>query len=285
MNIIFITSFLTLFDFIAAVCQENLSITEQAILDYHNHLRRLHLDTPDICYGMSDTTHSFYPQEWSENLLPRGPKNAGHSNEKGLVGENIAWNPKVVHPVEDYLIGIKKWYDEIFQYQFGDNGKRNKKRNIGHVTQLLWKDTKELRCGRAAGKGEEGVFIVCHYWPKGNIGSLLATEFKPFKDKNQIRIPNFSGEIMEKIVKSARLEMKNGEEMPEPKKRPEESGNSHADMIVIIFVTSLPCIFVFGIVFCWRKMKTGKAQYHPLLQEDHKSGDHKVIRVAEAPKR
>ena len=195
MKLILIITFITLIDFITSECQKILSSTQRAVLDFHNELRRLHVDTPDVCYGRSDSTHRFFPQEWAEFLLPRGPKNAGHSDGIKQVGENIAWNSEVTMPVEDYLLGIKKWYDEIIQYQFQNGGKDNKKNNIGHVTQIAWHDTKEIRCGRAAKRKarkakenqnkkdgiNKGVFIVCQYWPRGNVGALLASEVKPLK--------------------------------------------------------------------------------------------------------
>ena len=277
MKLILIPTFLALIDFIAAECLEKLSITEQAILDYHNELRRLHQDTPEICYGVSDSTHNFFPQEWSEYLLPRGPKNVGHSGHGGQspIGENIAWNPKVLDPVEDYLSSINKWYDEILQYSFKDKGKRNKRKNIGHVTQLIWKDTKELRCGRAPGTGEEGVFIVCQYWPKGNVGRMLPSEVKPLKDEHEMQYHGISrkikGRILEnskKLSQSNTMEQENGEKMTENSEGPEESGYSDGELIGIIIIATLPCLLIFGIVIGWKIIKSDEVSYTPLLVKE-----------------
>ena len=272
MNSLLIASLLTWLDFIAGECQEQLSVTEQAILDYHNQLRRLHLETPSLCYGMSDSTHTFFPQEWSEFLLPRGPKNAGHSDStKKQIGENIAWNRKVVDPVADSLSGIKKWYDEILEYDFqgGAESDYNKGKAIGHATQMLWKDTKELRCGRAAGEGKDGVFIVCQYWPKGNIGKLLNHEIKPVRDKQNFPDREISGQIEKRILeKASKVSTNDGEQRnSNDNKRPEETEYSDTELSIIILIATLPCIVIFGTVFCFKKIKARKAQYQPLSQD------------------
>ena len=276
MRLILISLLLALFDFTAAKCQENLTIAEQAIMDYHNRLRQLHKDTPDLCYGMSDSTHTYFAQRWSEYLLPRGPKNAGHSNEDTNLGENIAWNSDVgLFPSEDYLRGIKKWYDEIFHY-LANRKRKNRKKNIGHVTQMVWKDTTELRCGRAAGTGEQGVFIVCHYFPKGNIGTLLSTEVRPFINKETAEKPEISTEIMEELLEAAKKKVvqKHGETVGKTKgKRPEELGHGDADITVIVLAATLPCLFLFALVICCQVKRRGKirnsvASYRPLSQNE-----------------
>lgn len=200
---------LLLSDFVSAKCQTNVSITERAILNYHNKLRNLHEETPGLCYGISDDNHKFYPQEWSEYLLPRGPQKAGHSNSLTLLGENLAWDPTPADPITDYLGAIKQWYDEVYDYQFSGENKNvaNKNQKIGHATQVLWRHTREVRCGRAAGKNDQGVFIVCQYWPKGNIGNLLAGEVKPFKKAYLLNSERDTPEVIRKsIVNRAILE-------------------------------------------------------------------------------
>ena len=53
-----------------AVCKHPSSLTdaEQAVLDKHNKLRRLHKDTDDLCYGETGSDISFYAQHWAEEM-------------------------------------------------------------------------------------------------------------------------------------------------------------------------------------------------------------------------
>jgi hypothetical protein len=46
----------------------------------------------------------------------------------------------------------------------------------GHFTQLVWKATKSMGCGRFDCNGQngdkgaaDGWFVVCEYWPPGNV--------------------------------------------------------------------------------------------------------------------
>ncbi|KAL5246999.1 hypothetical protein ACHWQZ_G019010 [Mnemiopsis leidyi] len=283
MKVILIISISVLFDFTASICQETLSIAEQAIVDYHNRLRQLHKDTPDLCYGMSDSTHTFFPQKWSEFLLPRGPKNAGHSNEDTNLGENIEWFPDIgLWPSEDYLRGIKHWYDEIFQYLSTKRNKKNRNKTIGHVTQMVWKDTKEVRCGRAAGSDKEGVFIVCHYWPRGNIGTLLSTEVRPFKNESYAEMPELSQEIFDELLEAAKNQVVRKhaevEKVKAELKHPEELEHDDTDITVIVLASILPCLGLFGLVVCCqvkrgRKIRVGS--YRPVSQNE----DEKTMRL------
>jgi hypothetical protein len=44
----------------------------------------------------------------------------------------------------------------------------------GHFTQLVWKDTTSVGCGRTECNGRDdggapGWYLVCEYWPHGNV--------------------------------------------------------------------------------------------------------------------
>ncbi|WAT18373.1 CAP family protein [Aurantiacibacter sp. MUD11] len=40
-------------------------------------------------------------------------------------------------------------------------------RDVGHYTQVIWRDTRELGC--AVARGETYDFLVCRYFPAGNV--------------------------------------------------------------------------------------------------------------------
>lgn len=39
--------------------------------------------------------------------------------------------------------------------------------DVGHYTQLIWRDTEELGCAMAQGRGSD--YLVCRYYPAGNV--------------------------------------------------------------------------------------------------------------------
>ncbi|KAI8666463.1 SCP domain-containing protein [Fusarium keratoplasticum] len=80
-----------------------------------------------------------------------------HSN--GPYGENLAIG------YSNVTASVEAWGDERDDYDF-DKGEFSKK--TGHFTQLVWRDTTGVGCGRKL-CGERGWYLVCEYWPRGNV--------------------------------------------------------------------------------------------------------------------
>lgn len=77
-------------------------------------------------------------------------------------GENIFWSnyPVTAKYVVDY------WAEERFNYDYlSDSCKAGKA--CGHYTQIVWRETREVGCGRALCQGGEEIW-VCNYNPAGN---------------------------------------------------------------------------------------------------------------------
>ncbi len=83
--------------------------------------------------------------------------NFAHSG--GPYGENIAMG----YP--DAASSVDAWGNERKDYDYDDPGFSE---STGHFTQLVWKNSTTVGCGRKL-CGTNGWFLVCEYWPRGNV--------------------------------------------------------------------------------------------------------------------
>lgn len=94
------------------------------------------------------------------------------------VGENLY---KVINMRPTGVDVVDAWYAEIFDYTYGNVGSscttaRCEQRvsppcAVGHFTQVMWQESAELGCARAAcpSTARETFIVVCHYGEGGNV--------------------------------------------------------------------------------------------------------------------
>lgn len=89
------------------------------------------------------------------------------TSQGGPYGENIA---------EGYASTTdtcQAWGDERLEYSWSDPGFSEA---TGHFTQLVWKDTQQVGCGRTFCGSDHGWYVVCEYLPAGNVIGSFASE-------------------------------------------------------------------------------------------------------------
>jgi len=103
---------------------------------------------------------------WNDTLADSALQWAKQCHWKhSTVGENLAKG----YP--NLTAAIEAWGDERSKYNFGKPGFSEK---TGHFTQLVWKSTSTLGCdrfdcGNDKNRDVKGWYVVCHYWPPGNV--------------------------------------------------------------------------------------------------------------------
>ncbi|CAK7242788.1 MAG: hypothetical protein STHCBS139747_004290 [Sporothrix thermara] len=135
-----------------------------AILNSTNFFRREHNATAVVW----NATIASFADEYLAN-----DTDCTFAHSGGPYGENIAVGYQSVQDAVD------AWGNERSKYSFNDPGFSEA---TGHFTQLVWKNSTSVGCGRklcggkADGSKSTGWFLVCEYWPRGNIIGQFAEE-------------------------------------------------------------------------------------------------------------
>jgi len=154
------------------------------VLEAHDRWRARHQAEP---LGWSKEL-ARYAQAWAEVLVTRYPGRLVHSDDgRGALpearelgyagwGENLYWSSAVrwsdgarearrdLPPSEvvDSWAGEVRWYDFATGACSAPSGE-----GCGHFTQVVWKESRSVGCGRAFGADSAQVW-VCSYDPPGN---------------------------------------------------------------------------------------------------------------------
>ncbi len=129
-----------------------------AILNSTNFFRTTHNATP-VTYN--DTLAKF-----ATDFLHIQNPSCEFRHSDGPYGENIALG------CSDAQSCVDAWGNERDIFDFGNPGFD---KTTGHFTQLVWKNTTDVGCGRRL-CGERGWFLACEYWPRGNVVGRFEAE-------------------------------------------------------------------------------------------------------------
>jgi hypothetical protein len=106
-----------------------------------------------------NTSLASYAQNWANKCQWE------HSH--GPSGENLAQG------YVDVTASVDAWGDERAMYSW-KGSQTGFSEATGHFTQLVWKDTTSVGCAavdcaHVSKSNIQGVFLVCEYWPPGNV--------------------------------------------------------------------------------------------------------------------
>ncbi|MEU0568113.1 CAP family protein [Nonomuraea sp. NPDC005983] len=147
---------------------------QQDCLDAHNTYRARH----GVPAMQSDPQIVAFAQKWAAEMART--RKFEHStadvrlplHRDGSWGENTFYSmSSAPGQVVSCAEVVKGWYDEIKDYDFNNPGFSQK---TGRFTQVVWKSSTKLGCGRAttsAIPGRTETYIVCDYAPLGNLAT------------------------------------------------------------------------------------------------------------------
>jgi hypothetical protein len=144
--------------------QANLARSQQQeILKAHNRYRQ-EVGVPNLVWS-ADLAKS--AQKWADHLASLGGETLMHDDRrKHGQGENLAMGTADAYSLSELVAG---WGEEKQYFQAGKFPNVSKTRNwqdVGHYTQIVWRDTKQVGCAKATAGGND--ILVCRYLSPGN---------------------------------------------------------------------------------------------------------------------
>lgn len=105
-------------------------------------------------------------RNWARTLASEGWLRHASAAENGGAGENL-WMGSAGYFAPESMVGA--FIDERRHYMHGafpNVSRTGNWQDVGHYTQVVWRDTREVGCAVARGRDHD--FLVCRYWPAGN---------------------------------------------------------------------------------------------------------------------
>ncbi|MFQ3615714.1 MAG: CAP family protein [Cyanobacteriota bacterium] len=131
------------------------------VLSAHNRYRA-ELNLPPLQWSDALAQNA---QGWADVLAARGGRRLEHSQGTGE-GENLWMGTAGYFSYDDMVTG---WGDEKQYFRpgtFPNVSTTGNWADVGHYTQIIWRDTTHVGCGLATAGGND--ILVCRYSPPGN---------------------------------------------------------------------------------------------------------------------
>lgn len=132
------------------------------LLAAHNEERR-RVGVPDLRWSQKLAAEA---QAYARKLAKRQALVHATRDERGGAGENLWAGNAGFYSAEEMVESMVAEKPDFRPGTFPDVSRTGQWRDVGHYTQLIWRETEELGCAVAPGGGHD--WLVCRYWPAGN---------------------------------------------------------------------------------------------------------------------
>jgi len=132
-----------------------------SVLASHNAARQA-VGAADLSWSDDLACHA---RAWAEHLAALADPELPHSprEQRGREGENL-WRGTAGFYSYAQMLGF--WVEEGHAYR-GEPISETNLHAVGHYTQMIWPETREVGCGVSRGRGDD--ILVCRYSPPGNL--------------------------------------------------------------------------------------------------------------------
>lgn len=132
------------------------------LLDAHNAERR-RMGVPELRWRPKLAAEA---QAYAQKLAQRRALVHAARAERGGAGENLWAGSAGFYSAEEMVESMIAEKQHFRNGTFPQVSRTGQWRDVGHYTQLIWRETEEIGCAVAPGGGHD--WLVCRYWPAGN---------------------------------------------------------------------------------------------------------------------
>ena len=147
----------------SAAAKETRTADEEAWLEAHNEARQA-FGTAPLSWSLQLTREA---QAWADVLARTNTMRHSSRDERAKTGENL-WMGTAGYFSPQRMIG--HFVDEQRYFRSGyfpDISTTGNWSDVGHYTQIVWAETREVGCAKASNGRND--FLVCRYYPAGNV--------------------------------------------------------------------------------------------------------------------
>lgn len=148
---------------VAPLAAQQVNPFAMALLEAHNAAR----DEVGVARLVWSARLAREAQAWAQELARRGHLVHAERGVRGGAGENL-WMGSAGHysartMIEGFIAEKRHFTNGTFPHV----SRTGNWREVGHYTQVIWRNTREVGCALAANEHHD--FLVCRYFPAGNV--------------------------------------------------------------------------------------------------------------------
>lgn len=134
----------------------------QRLLDAQN-AERVRLGLKPLAWSAKLADHA---RKWAQTLATSDMFEHSPVGADGGEGENLWFGSKGDYSPEEMIAFFVEEGKQFKRGTFPDVSTTGNWQDVGHYTQLMWHDTREVGCTIVSNARRD--FLVCRYWPAGN---------------------------------------------------------------------------------------------------------------------
>ena len=106
-------------------------------------------------------------KRWAVELARSGRFEHSPQELRGPQGENLFMGTAGAYSLDEMMDDFLEERRDFTPGTFPDVARDGSWHNVGHYTQIIWRKTRGVGCAMARGNGQD--YLVCRYWPAGNV--------------------------------------------------------------------------------------------------------------------